>query len=75
MKKRYRVKVGLNYPTDPAIDARLRAGEQIPWEDRGMRRAEPGQIVDDIPPLSVPWLIEQGVIEEIEEVRHRPQRV
>ncbi len=27
------------------------------------RRAEPGEVVDDIPEASVAWMLEQGVIE------------
>lgn len=30
------------------------------------RRAEPGDVVDDIPAASVSWLIAQGAIEETE---------
>jgi len=75
VKGRYRVKVGLNYPTDPAIDKRLRAGEEIPWEERGLRRVEPGDVVDDLPALSIPWLLRDGLIEDAtEEVRHREVR-
>lgn len=32
--------------------------------DYAGRRAEPGDLVDDIPTRSVKWLLEQGVIEE-----------
>lgn len=32
------------------------------------KRAEPGDIVDDIPKRSIPWLLEQGHIEPTEEV-------
>ena len=58
----YEVVVGLSYPTDPAIVARLARGDRIPAPDRGLKRAEPGEIVDDIPSVSVPWLLEQGLI-------------
>lgn len=30
------------------------------------KRAEPGDIVDDLPPRSVEWLLRQGHIEEVE---------
>jgi hypothetical protein len=33
---------------------------------RGSRRAEPDDIVTDLPPKSVPWLLEQGHIEKVE---------
>ncbi len=44
-KRRYRVLVGLSYPTG--------------------REAGPGDVVDDLPARSVPWLLEQGMIEAI----------
>lgn len=28
------------------------------------RRAEPGDVVDDIPPQSVKWLLSQGIIQD-----------
>ncbi|MFI9552645.1 hypothetical protein [Nonomuraea endophytica] len=31
----------------------------------GPKRAEPGDVVDDVPKESVGWLVEQGVIEEV----------
>lgn len=67
-KNRFRVLKGINYPTDPEILRRLRAGENIPWPDRQMRRAEPGDVVDDLPTASVPWLLEDGAIEPAGEV-------
>ena len=35
------------------------------------KRAEPGDIVDDIPKRSIPWLLEQGYIELAEEVAEK----
>lgn len=29
------------------------------------RRAEPGEVVQDLPKASVPWLLEQGYIEVV----------
>lgn len=46
-KKKYRIKVGLNYPPND-------------------KRAEPGDIVDDIPPGSLGWLLDAGVIEPVD---------
>lgn len=62
---RYRVLVGINYPTDPAITRRLLAGEggQIPFKDRGYKRAEPGDVVDDISNADVAWLLAKRGIE------------
>lgn len=62
-KQRYRVLVDLNYPTDPKVIKRLLAGENLPMEERRMKAAAAGEIVDDIPTCSVPWLLEQGCIE------------
>lgn len=33
------------------------------------RRVEPGEVVDDIPAKSLPWLLAQGLIAEVPEVR------
>lgn len=33
------------------------------------KRAEPGEIRGDIPEKSLPWLLEQGLIEPVGEVR------
>lgn len=51
-RKRYRALVGLNYPQNGK-------GPE--------RRAEPGDIIDDLPAKSVPWLLEDGSIAEVEE--------
>lgn len=32
--------------------------------DYAGRRAEPGDIIDDLPTRSVKWLLEQGIVEE-----------
>lgn len=48
-RKTYRVLTGLNYP---------------PNGKGPERRAEPGDLVDDIPTSSASWLLEQGVIVE-----------
>ena len=63
---RYRVLRGLSYPSDPKITERIIAGDHdIPMAERKMERHEPGEIVDNVHPLSVPWLLEDGVIEEV----------
>ena len=67
MTKRYRVLVGLNYPTAPAVIKRLAAGEKIPAADRHEKRAEVGDIVSDIPSVSIPGLLEAHMIEEVGE--------
>lgn len=37
------------------------------------RRAEPGDVVDDIPAASVSWLIAQGVIEDLNPKPAKPK--
>ena len=65
---RYRVLIpsGIEYPTDLAIIRKLRRGERLPYEQRGHKRAECGDIVGDIPKDSVPSLLEKGWIESVE---------
>lgn len=49
--QRWLVKIGINYPN---------------MQGKGIEvRAEPGDIVDDLPPAAVDWWLEQGVIEEV----------
>lgn len=48
---RYRAKVGMNYRPAAGADE---------------KRVEPGDVVADIPEKSVPWLLGQGLIEEVE---------
>lgn len=50
-KRRYEVLTGLNYP-DPGA------------EDGSEKRAEVGDVVDDLPEDSIDWLLEQGHIAE-----------
>jgi hypothetical protein len=33
------------------------------------KRAEPGDIVSDLPNKSIGWLVEQGIIEQVESVK------
>lgn len=66
--KRYRALTGISYPTDPEIIKRIQAGESVPFEERGNKEVPAGQVVDDVPAVSVPWLIEQGLIELVEGV-------
>lgn len=50
-RKAYRVLVGLSYPPDGADDE---------------RRAEPGDVVTDLPAWSVDWLLAGGSIAEVD---------
>lgn len=64
--KRYRVLHGpLFYPTDPDIVRRLREGEEIRWFERENKEVAVGEIVSDIPPVSIPLLLEKHWIEEV----------
>lgn len=61
---RYRIlNPEISYPTDASIIARLLAGDDIPIEDRGIVRRTAGEIVDDIPEVSVAGLLADGDIE------------
>lgn len=63
----YRVLVGLNYPADPKIAARLAAGKPVALGTWDEVRAEPGEIVEfDLPAATIRSLLEQGVIEVVE---------
>lgn len=61
----YRVLIpsGIEYPTDPAIIRKLKRGDRVPYGDRGHKRAECGDVVDDIPKESVAVLVRKGWIE------------
>ena len=64
--RRYRALVELRYPTDPAIIARLEAGENVPWAERGMVRVRAGERITVMPPTPIADLIAKGrVIEEV----------
>ena len=65
MTKRYRVLVELLYPTDPAIIARLQAGENVPWPECGRKRAHVGDIVSDLPAYYIPTALAKGRIEAV----------
>lgn len=63
-KRRYRLLTNLSWPP-PDIVRRLQAGEPIPLNQRQMTEYAAGDIRDDVPATSVPWLLEQGAIEEV----------
>ena len=63
--KRYEAQVELSYPTNPGIIARIQDGEKIPFEQRETKQIQAGDIVSDIPSVSIPWLLEQGLIKEV----------
>lgn len=48
--KPYRVLVGLNYPGQSGAE----------------KRADPGDVVTDLPAQSIPWLVEDGYIEPVD---------
>lgn len=67
---KYRAIQGINAPVDQKegqriVDA-IKAGKPLSEEERKMRYTEPGKIVPYIPEVSLPWLLEQGAIEEVE---------
>lgn len=42
--------------------------------DYAGKRAEPGTLVDDIPANSLPWLLEQNIIQKADEAQPRPAK-
>lgn len=65
-RSRYRVLVGLDYATSPSAIRRIQAGEsKLPFAERRMRRAEVGEVVEDIPTSSIAGLLAKGYIEEV----------
>ena len=63
VSRQYRAIVGLSYPTNEADVAKAKRHEQVPRKD-----VEAGDVVSDIPSCSVPWLLEQGLIEEVSDI-------
>lgn len=55
--KRYRVLTELTYPTPATF--------KLPRNQWVRKVAPVGSIVSDIPAISLPWLLEQGLIEEV----------
>lgn len=53
----------ISYPSDPDIIKRILAGEKIPDAERKLVEVSPGEIADNIPEVSVPYLLENGHIE------------
>lgn len=70
---RYRALNGITVPENEAETQRIMAasdaGEPLPFEERRTIRYEIGDEVEYIPAISLPWLLEQGQIEEIPEVQ------
>lgn len=64
---KYRALTTIEYPTDPAIITRLRAGENLRFRDRKVKRLKPGDIADDIPARSIPGLLRRGEIEAVKD--------
>ena len=66
---KYKVLVGLDFATNEAAIKRILAGEDVPFPERGMKRVEPGSLVDakDLPPRTIGYALEHGYIEEVPE--------
>lgn len=67
MSSKYRALRPLEYPTSPAVLRKLKAGEHVPFDQRGHKRVAVGEVVDDVPAVSVGWLVEKGWIEPVAE--------
>ena len=64
MADKYRAVVGLRYPVGDQNIKRAQRGELD--KVRKWREVEAGEVVDDVPACSVPWLTEAGLIEAVE---------
>lgn len=65
--QKWRALEDLFYPTDAAVIARLKAGENLTVAERGpIKHVKAGHIVTDIPAVSLPWLLANGHIEVVE---------
>ena len=65
-KQRYRLNVNLGYQTDPAIVRRHAKGDVRPEDMERLSERVAGEVVDDIPAHSLPWLLEQELVEAVE---------
>ena len=62
---KYKAMTGLTYPTNPSA----------PRDEWLYKEVRQGEVVDDIPKQSVPWLLEQGLIQEVSDERPpKPRR-
>ena len=68
MDRLFRCLTGLDFATDEVAIKRILAGEDVPWKERKMRQANPGQIVkeSDLPPRTVNYALAHGYIEEVQ---------
>lgn len=64
-RQRYRVLVGISYPTDPRLVAAKLRGDRIAEVDYITVRREIGALVTDIPDVCLPWMVAQGIIEPV----------
>ncbi len=60
----YLVKQGLTYPVGEANIKRAKSGRMDAVTE--WKHVDPGDVVDDIPSVSLPWLLSQGRIEEVD---------
>ena len=72
MSRAYRVLTGLNYPIEAAYARQLARGEAVARDPSKERRAEPGDVVTDLPAQSIAWLLEQGHIEPLTDLEDAP---
>lgn len=68
MATKYRVLVGLNFPSDERVTRRILAGEDVPAAERKERRLEPGDVVDGtvVPARTLAAALANGWMEEVD---------
>jgi len=68
---KYRALTGLSLPANAEETARIIAardrGEPLPMEERDMVRVEEGEVIEYVPDVSLLWLLEQNLIEEVDD--------
>lgn len=64
---KYRLLRPLWVPTNAGAIRRVRAGQDVPFSERGMVDLPAGQVTDQLPPSSVGWMLRKGWIESVAE--------
>lgn len=67
-KKRFRVTAAageISFPTSRKVIERIKNGERVPESERKKKTVKAGRTTTEIPPESIPWLLSEGLIEEV----------
>ena len=67
-KKKYRVTeeaVDITFPTSRKAIEKKKKGQPVTREELKLKTVKSGATTTQIPPESIPWLLEEGLIEEV----------